>query len=163
MTSFRSLAFAAAALALLVAPSAASARKNPYTPQRVCGAGYKVIDSHRLYDTRYSGAPLLATVFLTYNGATGKNCAVTIKRYRVGKTSKVYGDFMYVEIATRPLNNANTDTDHGNFRYFAGPSYVSARGKCVRWGGGATLLVPARFTPRGYYESAFRSRWSHCG
>jgi hypothetical protein len=50
----------------------------------------------------------------------------------------------------------------GEFKFFAGPVYVPARSRCVQWGGEATLLVPANFHPRGYYNSAFRSGWEHC-
>ena len=86
-----SLAATVAAVAgLAVLPSAASAKKNPYTAPGVCGPGFKVIDSHRLYDDD-SGTerPVhLATVVLTYNSRTGQNCAVTMKRYRVGKAVK---------------------------------------------------------------------------
>jgi hypothetical protein len=30
-------------------------------------------------------------------------------------------------------------------------------------GGDATLLLPANFVPRCYYDSAFKSRFEHCG
>ena len=79
----------AALLGLLALPSAAGAKTNPYTAAGVCGPGYKVIDRHRMYATDPSnGNPvLLAAVVLTYNSARGTNCAVTMKRYRVGRRS----------------------------------------------------------------------------
>ena len=95
-----------AALAVLLAiPAAASAAKNPYSAAGVCGLGYRVIDRHRLYATNPSNGNrvLLATVVLTYNSAQGTNCAVTMKRYRVGKAAPVFGDHLGVSLAARPL------------------------------------------------------------
>jgi hypothetical protein len=40
---------------------------------------------------------------------------------------------------------------------------VPARNRCVQWAGDATRLLPANFVPRGYYTSAFKSRFEHCG
>lgn len=164
MTTSRKLLVPALAAALAV-PSAAEAAKNPYTAKRVCGSGYKVIDRHKLTDTNpYNGNTVhLSTVVLMYNASTGKNCAVNLKRYRVGKEDKkTFGDFMSVSLATRPLNNANVDGDSDEFRFYAGPVYVRARGKCVQWSGSATMLMQKYFTPRGTYNDAFKSRWSHC-
>ena len=154
----------AALLALLAVPSAAGAKTNPYTAAGVCGPGYKVIDRHRMYATDPSnGNPvLLAAVVLTYNSARGTNCAVTMKRYRVGKKKRVFGDHLSVSLAARPLGPDTADGDAGEFKYFAGPVYVPARNRCVQWGGAATLLMPDNFVPRGYYNSAYQSRWEHC-
>lgn len=146
--------------AVATLPATAAAKKNPYTAERVCGAGYKPIDRHKLVDSNHG--KLLAEIVLTYNPATGKNCAVNLKRYRAGK-AETYNDWLYVTLYTRPLSNPeNLDQDKGDFKWFAGPVYVSARDKCVQWGGGADLIVPANHTPRGSYYSHFRSRWSHC-
>jgi hypothetical protein len=151
-------------LAALAVPSAASAAKNPYTAAGVCGAGYRVIDRHRMYAMNPSNgnAVLLATVVLTYNSATGKNCADTMKRYRVGQKRPVFGDLLGVSLAARPVGPATVAGQSGEFKFFAGPVHVPARSRCVQWGGEATLLVPANFHPRGYYNSAFRSGWEHC-
>jgi hypothetical protein len=155
----------AALLGLLALPSAASAAKrNPYTAAGVCGPGYKVIDRHRMYATNPANGNdvLLAAVVLTYNAARGTNCAVTMKRYRVGRKQRVFGDHLSVSLAARPLGPETADGDAGEFKYFAGPVYVPARDRCVQWGGAATPLMPANFEPRGYYNSAYRSRWEHC-
>jgi hypothetical protein len=147
--------------ALLVPAGTAAARKNPYTAGGVCGPGFKPIDRHQLVDSNYGIR--LATVVLTYNAATGRNCVVTLKRYRAGKKER-YNDWVYATLATRPMRNpANLARDAGDFRWYAGPIYVTAPNKCVRWGGGASLIVPANWTPRGKFNSAFQSRWSHCG
>jgi hypothetical protein len=156
------LSLALAASALAVAPSAASAEQaNPYTAAGVCGAGFKPIDRHNLVDG--NNGILLAETVLTYNGATGQNCVVTLKRYRVGLTSK-YHDHVMAEVYTRPLSTpGNIDSDYGNFKFFAGPVYVTARNKCVMWGGQSDEWAPANWVPRGDLHSAFRSGWTHCG
>ena len=165
MKNFRILALCAALLGLVAIPSAATAKTNPYTAAGVCGPGYKVIDRHPLYATNpYSGRPVrLASVVLTYNARVGKNCAVTLKRYRVGKRAPIFGDHLSVSLAARPLGPGTAAGNAGEFRYFAGPVYVPARHRCVQWAGSAVLLLPANFEPRGYYNSAYRSRWEHCG
>jgi hypothetical protein len=145
---------------LVLSGSASAERKNPYTAAAVCGAGFSPIDRHQLVDSNWGKR--LAEVVLTYNPATGQNCVVTLKRYRVGLAAR-YGDWVYAELYTRPLSNpANLDDDKGDFKYYAGPVYVTAPNKCVQWGGGASLLVPPNWTPRGEFHSAFRSRWTHC-
>jgi hypothetical protein len=147
--------------ATAVAPAPAGAKPNPYTAAGVCGPGFSPIDRHPLIDP--NNAKLLAEVVLTYNGATGQNCVVTLKRYRVGVARK-YDDWLMAEVYTRPLTvPSNLSTDKGDFRFFAGPVYVTARSKCVQWGGQADLIFPANHSPRGTYHSAFRSGWTHCG
>ena len=47
--------------------------------------------------------------------------------------------------------------------YLAGPIYVPARHHCVQWSGSAELLMQKNFSPRGYYNSAFKSKFGHCG
>ena len=160
----RSIIVSAVAVGLLAVPSIATAAKNPYTAAGVCGAGYHVVDRHRMYATDPSNGRqiLLATVVLTYNSATGKNCAVTMKRWRVGQAAPVYGDFLSVALAARPLGPTTVDGDSGEFKYFAGPVYVPARHRCVQFSGSATLLMQKNFHPRGYYDSAFKSRVGHC-
>jgi hypothetical protein len=161
------LILSVALLGALFVPSAATARKkNPYTAAGVCGSGYRVIDRHRLYDHNpYSGKRvLLAAVVLTYNRFNGYNCAVTMKRYRVGKARKRgIDDWLYVSITARRPGPDVADGDSGNFKYFAGPTYVPARDRCVQWQGGAELLLPPNFVPRGRYNDGYKSRWEHCG
>lgn len=162
MTMTRTLPLLAALVAALALPGAAGAkeRKNPYTATGVCGPGFKKIDSRRLVDSNFG--KLLSEVVLTYNARTGQNCTVNLKRYRVGLKEKS-NDWMWAETYTRPTSiQSNLSSNTGDFAYFAGPTYVQARGKCVQWGGGAALIVEPNRVPRGEYHSAFRSRWSHC-
>jgi hypothetical protein len=155
------ISLAATLIASLALPAAAAAeKKNPYTAAQVCGPGFAPIDRHQIVDSNFG--QLLSEVVLTYNAATGRNCVVNLKRYRVGLDRK-YGDWLYAELYTRPLRNpANLGHDQGDFKWYAGPVYVTAPNKCVQWGGGADLLVPANWEPRGEFHSAFRSGWTHC-
>src|ERR671918_1561653 len=84
MTRGLSLIVCAVALIAIADPATASAKRNPYTAEQVCGAGFYEIDKHRLYSgSRHTTR--LATTFLLYNGATGQNCAVTMKRRFIGR------------------------------------------------------------------------------
>ena len=153
-----------AALAVLLAiPAAASAARNPYSAAGVCGLGYRVIDRHRLYATNPSNGNrvLLATVVLTYNSAQGTNCAVTMKRYRVGKAAPVFGDHLSVSLAARPLGPGTVDGDSGEFKS------SQARSTCRRATAacsGRRRDAPARqLRAARVYDSAFKSRFEHCG
>ena len=138
-----------------VAPSVASAKKNPYTAKGVCGAGYKEIDRHKLFDTAPDGRRLrLADMVLMYNAANGNNCAVTIKKRRINKP-----DYLWISLASRTAGDGDGETD---LKFFAGPAYVHAPGKCIQWHGGAQL----RYPPGGRWYTlydAYKSPWEHCG
>ena len=104
-------------------PPSALAASNPYTPERVCGAGYKQVDRAEL---RSNGAAA-ATVYLLYNASNGFNCVVTLKRQAIGQKSAV-GAYLEVQGSKRA-------TDAGQYAYYAGPVRAAAPGRCVRWGG----------------------------
>ena len=101
------LALVTCLLALVCAPSAQAA-PNPYTPERVCGAGYAPVDRAELR----SGGAAAATVYLLYNAANGFNCVVTVKRQAVGQKSAV-GAYLEVQGEKRA-------TDAGQYAYYAG-------------------------------------------
>lgn len=148
------------ALAVVAAvPATGVAAGNPYTAAGVCGHGYSPIDRHQLYATApYDGARVhLATIVLTYNASNGRNCVVTLKQRRLGKP-----DHVYAEVRTRPAAPGNADGDSGRFRYFAGPTYVDAAGKKVRWGGGTTQRLP-HYEVATFVNSAWLSSWGHGG
>ncbi|MEU0564463.1 M23 family metallopeptidase [Nonomuraea sp. NPDC005983] len=107
---------------------------NPYTPEKVCGAGYSVIDSAALGG---DGA-----VYLLYNASNGNNCVATIKSRSLGTDTATTA---YLEV-----QGSARKTDSGNFGYYAGPVVASAPGKCVKWGGKAG-------------SSSYDSPWEHCG
>jgi hypothetical protein len=142
-----SLVVCAAAVIALAQPAAASAKRNPYTAKRVCGAGFSTIDSHRLYSGS-SHTTLLATSFLLYDGATGRNCAVTIKRRFIGRPTTT-GVSLKVKGKRRPWV-----VDQDAYKYYAGPVYRKAPGRCVRWG--ATVSTP-------FGADTYISPFGHCG
>jgi hypothetical protein len=117
------------ALALLTsgmvvgAARSAEAKPNPYTPERVCGAGYKQVDRAELR----SGSAAVGTVYLLYNAANGFNCVVTLKSASVGQKTPASA---YLEVQGR-----QRVTDTGRFAFYAGPVRAAAPGRCVRWGG----------------------------
>ncbi|MFB9251865.1 protein kinase [Sphaerisporangium melleum] len=111
----------------------ASPKPNPYTAAGLCGSGFKVIDSHGL------GA---ATVYLLYNGATGKNCVATLSRHVVPQKIKM-GVVLQVK-------GGATAADSGAYTAYAGPVRLAAGKVCVIWGG-------------TYGTTTWKSAWSHCG
>ena len=141
-----SLIGCAVALVASALPATAAAKRDPYTAEQVCGAGFYKIDKHRLY-TGSSHTTLLAATFLLYNGTTGRNCAVTMKRRFIGKPTST-GVSLKVKGKRRPWV-----VDQDAYKYYAGPVYRTAPGRCVRWG--ATVS-----TPMG--ADTFVSPFGHC-
>lgn len=95
---------------------------NPYTPQQVCGAGFYVQRS-----ASFNGG----TVHQLYNSSTGANCVVTMKSTDIGKATPVW--------ATLTVTGGGSKTERGDYKYYAGPVILPAKGKCVSFSGG----VPA--------------------
>jgi surface antigen len=93
---------------------------QPYSPERVCGAGYKQIDR--------AGLGAAGTTYLLYNAGNGHNCVVTLKATSLGKPSTVGA---YLQVA----GQSRATVDAGKFKYYAGPVRLPAANKCVRWGG----------------------------
>jgi hypothetical protein len=63
-----------------------------------------------------------------YNAATGRNCALTYTNHP-GVAQEIW-----VKIG---LWDSSTEySDHGNYKYYAGPVSVAAAGKCI-WVGGS--------------------------
>ncbi|MFC4912833.1 spore-associated protein A [Actinomadura gamaensis] len=122
---------AAAATTGLAAVAAAPA--SAYSASAICGSGYSVIDHQDLNGS---------TVYLAYSSGSGKNCVVTIKTSDVGTSTRT-GTYLYVA-GKSPVTEAD------NFSYYAGPTYASAAGKCIQWGGGTN-------------HQWWYSGWSHCG
>jgi hypothetical protein len=136
----------AVALVAIALPATASAKRNPYTAEQVCGAGFYKIDRHKLYSgSRYTTH--VATTFLLYNAASGRNCAVTMKRRFIGTPTTTVVS-LKVKGKKRPWV-----FDQGQYKYYAGPVYRSAAGRCVRWG--ATVSTP-------YGDDTYISPFGHC-
>ena len=141
-----SLVLCAVALVAIAQPASAAAKLNPYTAEQVCGAGFVKIDKHKLYSgSRFTTH--LATTFLLYNGASGRNCAVTMKRRFIGRPTTT-GVSLKVKGRRRPWV-----VDQGPFKYYAGPVYRRAPGRCVRWG--ATVSTP-------FGNDTYISPFGHC-
>ncbi len=115
------------------APKKAPSTSNPFTAAKVCGSGFKQIDS----------APLgsQGRVVLMYSSATGQNCVTTLRN---GGTGKI-GASAYLEVKGK-----SRQTDSGSYQYYAGPVKAKAVRTCVKWGGS---LGSAK------YDSPFE----HCG
>ncbi|MFE7274442.1 spore-associated protein [Streptomyces sp. NPDC057623] len=119
----RSVLSAAALAALTVGSTAAlaapaSAAPNT-TPQKVCGSGYKTVNS--------AAVGSLGTIYLTYNASNGENCVATI-RNNPGAAADMSA-WIYVS------DTEEYDEDYGQYTSYAGPTYVYGKGHCVDWGG----------------------------
>jgi hypothetical protein len=151
----RLIALALGLAASLVVTASTSAAANPYSAKGLCGAGYRQIDHHALSDVGPDGARhRLADMVLMYNASTGYNCAVTIKRHRVGRP-----DYVWISLQTHRDGDGDGRT---NLKYFAGPAKVYARHRCIVWHGGAQEKMVYHHATYTLYD-AWRSRWSHCG
>ncbi|MFI5972468.1 spore-associated protein [Streptomyces sp. NPDC051452] len=111
-----SAAVSLGAATALAAP--ASAAPNT-TAQKVCGSGYKTVNS--------AAVGSLGTVYLTYNAATGKNCVATIRS--TPGAAVAMSAWIYVS------DTDQGDQDYGQYTSYAGPARVSGKGHCVDWGG----------------------------
>ena len=146
------LAVMGAALAVTALP--ASAATNPYSPQEVCGPGYRVIEHKRL--TAFSNAKVhMATAYLLYSAVTGNNCSVTLKRRAIGKPT--YTTSILKKRGTG--NPYHAQVDRGWFKYYAGPVYVNAPGRCVRYGG---VVSQPKGGGKLVFFRTFYSRWVAC-
>ncbi|WP_330230270.1 hypothetical protein OHA40_30470 [Nocardia sp. NBC_00508] len=83
----------------------------------MCGAGYKVIDSHELKN---------GTVFLTYNG--DQKCVVTVRNHRGAAERMGAGISLEKDVY-------NDVAESGDFTWYAGPVRIAAKGQCIVWVG----------------------------
>ncbi len=104
--------------------------ESVYTPEGVCGSGYRVIDQRTL--TR-------SVVYLLWKPSTQQNCVVTLKTREIGGKTPV--------TAHVQADGAPRLVDSGNFSYYAGPVRQKAPG-CVSWGGSDD--VGPGFSARGH-------------
>ncbi|MFF0307940.1 serine/threonine protein kinase [Streptosporangium sp. NPDC004379] len=114
-------------------PTPPPTRTNPYSPEKVCGAGFYVQRS-----VPFAGG----TAYQLYNSSNGLNCAVTMKTANVGVASPVW--------ATLEVQNGESKTDRGSYEFYAGPVILSGKGKCVRVSGGSSTGDTS-------------SGWANCG
>ncbi|MER8220440.1 spore-associated protein [Streptomyces sp. NPDC094143] len=112
-------AVAALSLGTMTALAAPASAAPDTTPQKVCGSGYKTVNS--------ASVGSLGTVYLTYNSANGQNCVATI-RNNPG-TAVNMSAWIFVP------DTEESHYDEGLFTSYAGPAYVHGKGHCVDWGG----------------------------
>lgn len=118
-----SAALAAGVTAVVVGPTAAlAADVNPYSASALCGSGYGVVDYFKDDGRAY--------IYLLYNSSSGKNCVVSMKQKQLGSKTHVSAVLQTHE---------TVKVDSGNYSYYAGPVYLSARGECVSFGGEVTV------------------------
>jgi len=68
-------------------------------------------------------------VAIYYNSSTGYNCAMTYTNHP-GVTQRI-------TVGLGVSGASSSKIDSGNYKYYAGPVSVYARGKCIDWWGGA--------------------------
>ncbi|WP_367129288.1 hypothetical protein [Saccharothrix sp. HUAS TT1] len=98
-------------MALFTAPMAspANADTNPYTPEEVCGTGYRVIDSR---PATWNGKAY-GGVYLMYKSG-GYNCVATIKWTAIGTPTDTMAG-LYRDSENSSLNLI----DQGDYKYYA--------------------------------------------
>ncbi|MET8381680.1 spore-associated protein A [Streptosporangium canum] len=110
------LASAALVSTWLVAGAAPASAAGP------CGGGYSRVG---VYAIPASGART-GTLEVYYSASSGKNCALT---YGYGSyAGRVNQKQVGISLSGR---SAWAGVDNGRFAHYAGPVYVSARGKCI--------------------------------
>jgi len=118
--------------------------RNRYSASAICGTGYSVIDQHSKDGFYYT--------YLLYNSSNGNNCVVTLKQ-------RDFGSRTYVQAHIRPAPGHYTSrtVDEDDYKYYAGPVYLHAPGRCVVWGG----YVDVEHRRYGYNTPS--DRGEHCG
>jgi hypothetical protein len=114
-------------------PSTGNSSGNPYSAERVCGAGYKQVDSASLGSQ--------GRVVLLYSASTGQNCVTTLRSSGSGKAAVR----TYLEVKGQARK-----ADSGSYQYYAGPIRAKAAHTCVKWGGAIG-------------SAAYDSPFEHCG
>ncbi|MFB6984610.1 hypothetical protein ACNPQN_32705 [Streptomyces sp. NPDC056297] len=109
---------------LLATPSTASAASLGS-----CGSGYGKLGS---YSVTRSGQGTAGHIDVYYSVASGKNCAIT------RPVSSLSGKAGHIWVCIEQTKGSVRDCDGvtSNYRYFAGPVYVSGRGQCINVSGG---------------------------
>ncbi|MFF1296838.1 MULTISPECIES: spore-associated protein A [unclassified Streptomyces] len=125
MLTLKRIGSAVAVLGLTAAGTiAATGSASAASYAGTCGSGYSVIDTMDVGD---------GTAYLTYSGATGKNCVVTVSDTQ--GTPMVLGANLRLHRTDAVWRSSEEDS--GTFKYYAGPLYLSAADKCIDWGGRA--------------------------
>jgi hypothetical protein len=103
----------------LAAPASAAAPVAPYN--NACGSGYSVVN--------HANIGSKGTVFLTYNGSNGYNCAVTV---RADPGTRLQ---MAVGLKRSSDSPSQAVQAEGSYTTYVGPVYRHAPSHCVDWFG----------------------------
>jgi hypothetical protein len=115
----------AATVLAVLSPLPANAAVNPYDPTELCGSSYQQIDDKVLLTANMDD--IYGDMYLMYSATTKKNCVVTIK-------TKFVGTATWTNVKLED-EDGHVVQDPGNYRYYSGPRYLYAPGKCVRYSG----------------------------
>ncbi|MGI5328553.1 spore-associated protein A [Actinomadura nitritigenes] len=123
-------AVGSAALAVVATPANAAG----YTPEGICGSGYKVVRYMTMSHAR---------TYLLYNRSKAYACAVTIH------TGAAYGKAAPTKVMLEQWNTETKKTDSANYKYYAGPirMYVGSYGDCLVSGG---ITYAGKVESRGF-------------
>ncbi|WP_326700056.1 hypothetical protein OG909_23835 [Streptomyces sp. NBC_01754] len=117
------------------------------TASTACGSGYSRVGHYPITSSMAQAKNPGGYLDIYYSSSTGKNCGVAYP------TSTHQGKTSMLEVDMRKSGNSTWTGDSGNFTYYAGPVYVSARGACIDALG---------FVTDGYdYRGGFYGK--HCG
>ncbi|MFE1785821.1 hypothetical protein ACFW9F_25420 [Streptomyces sp. NPDC059506] len=121
-------------------------------PPRYCGSGYNYVGKHKMSLNGKSYNPARGYVYVYWNGAKGKNCLVAQPQSSwAGFTSKV--GVWARDYRADPEDGVSDGYGYTNYRYYAGPIYLSAP-TCIALGG--------NFDYKGSHYSAYVPK-AHCG
>ncbi|MFJ7628990.1 hypothetical protein ACIQZN_21075 [Streptomyces sp. NPDC097595] len=144
-----SVGVTAGLLGVTVLAGAAPAAAAASTPQAACGAGYSVLESKTVgYDKSTDASA--GRVYLLYNASNGYNCVVTmhINGY-VGFGAQTEAGIL--------VEGESWKRDKAEYSYYAGPVYVYAANKCVKYTGGI------QYYDNGIFWGSYTSGFGHCG
>lgn len=138
---------AAAATPTIATSAASSVTAAPYTPERVCGPGFRrVNDGHRAMRTR-EGA-VFGHVYLMYSKRSGKNCVAAIKTAYLGTKTTTGAGII--------VRGGGRSEDQQKYRFYAETGHVDGSWKCVKFWGWTR-------DPSGHVEaSGGRNSWGNC-
>ncbi|NJP92895.1 serine/threonine protein kinase [Nonomuraea sp. FMUSA5-5] len=109
--------------AVLVTTTTLAAVATPASAAGPCGSSYSRVGVYSIGVEKYGYRTGILEVY--YSSSTGKNCAIT------------YGDGPYANttswkgVVISRGDGSGEDSDAGNYKYYAGPVYVSAPGQCI--------------------------------
>ncbi|TDD06155.1 spore-associated protein A [Nonomuraea deserti] len=104
-----------------LASTALVAGAAPVSATGPCGSSYSRVGAYAVPES----GTRKGTLEVYYNSSTGKNCALM---YGYGSTANTT---TWKSVRIQRSDNTGLDQDGGNYKYYAGPVYVSAPGQCI--------------------------------